>query len=106
MRRWAWLAILVIGLALYVMVLITLVATQNPNFIPSMILLGAVVFPMTFVTFAAGRSGQWQVPAAVLAGAALFGGVIGTVVAGWLEYDTMRNLGVLPRRPWATRSSS
>ncbi len=39
MRRWAWLGVLAVGLILYVLVLIVLVATQNPNFVPSMILL-------------------------------------------------------------------
>jgi RsiW-degrading membrane proteinase PrsW (M82 family) len=95
-RRWAWLAVLVVGLALYLLVLDTLVSTQNPNFVPSMILLGATVVPAAFVTFAAGRSGRWQVPASVIGAAALFGGVIGTVVAGRLEYDTLRDLGVVP----------
>lgn len=96
MRRWAWVPVLFVGLALSVLVLVTLVSTHNPNFVPSMILLGATVIPATFVTFAAGRTGRRQVPAAVLAAAALFGGVIGTVTAGWLEYDVLRGLGVLP----------
>jgi RsiW-degrading membrane proteinase PrsW (M82 family) len=40
--------------------------------------------------------GRWQVPAATLAVAALLGGVIGVVAAGWLEYDVLRDLGALP----------
>ena len=94
-RRWAWLAVLLVGLALYVIVLRTLVRTQNPNFVPALILLGASVVPLAFLTFARARTGRWEVPASVLVVAALFGGVIGTVVAGSLEYDTLRGLGVL-----------
>lgn len=95
-RRWAWLGVLVIGLALYLIVLRTLVRTQNPNFVPALILLGAAVVPLAFLTFAQARTGRWQVPTSMLIVAALFGGVLGTVVAGSLEYDTLRRLGMLP----------
>src|SRR3954453_5592228 len=95
-RRWAWLGVLVVGLILYLVVLRTLVRTQNPNFVPALILLGATVMPLAFLTFAQARTGRWQVPGAALVVAAFFGGVIGTVVAGTLEYDTLRGLGMVP----------
>jgi RsiW-degrading membrane proteinase PrsW (M82 family) len=95
-RRWAWLGVLVTGLILYVIVLRTLVHTQNPNFVPSLILLGATVVPLSFLTFARARTGRWQVPGSALVISAFFGGVIGTVVAGTLEYNTLRGLGMLP----------
>lgn len=95
-RRWAWIPVLIVGVALFVLVLVTLVDTQNINFVPSMILLGATIAPATFLTFAQGRSGRWQVPASTLAVVAFFGGVIGVVAAGWLEYDALHKLGVLP----------
>lgn len=95
-RRWAWLGVLVTGLILYVVVLRTLVHTQNPNFVPALILLGATVVPLSFLTFAQARTGRWEVPASSLVVAAFFGGVIGIVVAGTLEYNTLRGLGVLP----------
>jgi RsiW-degrading membrane proteinase PrsW (M82 family) len=94
--RWAWLGVLIVGAGLYLLVLQTLVDTQNPNFVPSLILLGATVVPAAFLTFAQARTGRWQVPAAVLGIAAFFGGVIGVVVAGRLEYDALRDLGTLP----------
>jgi RsiW-degrading membrane proteinase PrsW (M82 family) len=95
-RRWAWLGVLVVGLALYILVLRTLVRTQNPNFVPALILLGATVVPLAFLTFAQARTGRWQVPGSALVTSAFFGGVIGVVVAGRLEYDTLRGLGALP----------
>src|SRR6186713_715046 len=95
-RRWAWLGVLITGLILYVVVLRTLVHTQNPNFVPALILLGATVVPLSFLTFAQARTGHWQVPPSALAIAAFFGGVIGVVVAGTLEYDALRGLGALP----------
>ncbi|WP_199511280.1 PrsW family intramembrane metalloprotease [Nucisporomicrobium flavum] len=95
-RRWAWLGVLVVGLVLYVIVLRTLIRTQNLNFVPSLLLLGATVVPLAFLSFAQARTGRWQVPAAALVIAAFFGGVIGVVVAGTLEYDALRGLGALP----------
>ena len=95
-RRWAWLGVLVVGLILYLIVLRTLVRTQNPNFVPALILLGATVVPLAFLTFAQARTGRWQVPASALLVSAFFGGVIGTVVAGTLEYDTLHDLKTLP----------
>jgi RsiW-degrading membrane proteinase PrsW (M82 family) len=95
-RRWAWLGTFVIGAALYLLVLAVLTDTGNPNLFPTMILLGALVVPLTFVTFAAGRSGRWLIDGPTLGGSLLFGGVVGVVVAGLLEYDAMRKLGTLP----------
>jgi RsiW-degrading membrane proteinase PrsW (M82 family) len=95
-RRHAWLAILVVGIGLFLAVERTLVSTDNPNFVPSAILLGAAVVPAAFLTFVYGRRLTYHVPFGVVIGAAFFGGVIGTVVAGTLEYDTRRHLGFLP----------
>jgi RsiW-degrading membrane proteinase PrsW (M82 family) len=95
-RRWTWLAVLVVGLLLYFLVLSTLVATQNPSLVPVMILLGGAVVPASFVTFVAGRAPTWQVSAPTLAAFALFGGILGTVMAALLEYDTLRHLRWFP----------
>jgi protease PrsW len=95
-RRYAWLGTLIVLGGLYALVLITLVRTENPNLVPSVILLGATVVPVSFLVFAEGRTGHWQVSPAVLICTAFFGGVIGVVVAGWLEFDALRGLGALP----------
>ncbi|GAB2560552.1 PrsW family intramembrane metalloprotease [Kribbella endophytica] len=95
-RRWAWIGTFVVGAGLYLLVLAVLTDTNNPNLFPTMILLGALVVPLTFVTFAAGRSGRWLIDGPTLGGSLLFGGVVGVVVAGLLEYDAMRRLGTLP----------
>ncbi|MFC5261779.1 PrsW family intramembrane metalloprotease [Kribbella qitaiheensis] len=95
-RRWAWVGTFVIGAGLYLLVLAVLTETGNPNLFPTLILLGAMVVPLTFVTFAAGRSGRWLIDGPTLGISLLFGGVIGVVVAGLLEYDAMRRLGALP----------
>jgi hypothetical protein len=65
----------VIGAGLYLAVLAVLTDTGNPNLFPTMILLGALVVPLTFVTFADGRSGRWLIDGPTLGGCLLFGGV-------------------------------
>jgi protease PrsW len=95
-RRFAWLVILVLGVALFLLVGNALVVTQNPNFVPSLILIGAAVVPAAFVAFLWGRQLSFGVSGTVLAVTALIGGVIGVVAAGLLEWDTLRDLGALP----------
>ncbi len=95
-RRHAWIAVLVVGTALFIAVERTLVATRNPNFVPSAILVGAAIVPAAFLTFVYGRRLAYDVGLGVVASSAFFGGVIGTVVAGTLEYDAQRDLGFLP----------
>ncbi len=94
--RWAWVVVLVVGIVLFELVRRTLIATLNPNFVPSLILLGAAVIPAAFLTFIAGRRLPTDLGANALALTALLGGVIGTVVAGTLEFDALQRLGGLP----------
>jgi RsiW-degrading membrane proteinase PrsW (M82 family) len=96
LRRHGWLAVLVVGAALFYAVERTLVGTDNPNFVPSAILLGAAVVPAAFLAFVYGRRLAYRVGPLLLAGSAGLGGIIGTVVAGSLEFDAQRDLGALP----------
>jgi protease PrsW len=95
--RRRWFQIFVSGLILLYLVERTLVATANPNYVPSVILLGAFLVPVTFVTYLYERLPNWDVPLPALAICFLWGGVLGTVVAGTLEYDVVRTLGFLPK---------
>lgn len=95
-HRWAWVGTLLVGSALYLAVVLVVAATDNPNLLPTLILLGALVVPLTFVTFVLGRPGRWLVDGLTLMIALVFGGVVGVIVAGLLEYDTMRRLGTMP----------
>jgi protease PrsW len=92
-----WFQIFVSGLVLLFLVERTLVATGNPNFVPSAILLGAFLVPVTFTTYLYERLPNWDVPLPPLAICFIWGGVLGTVVAGTLEYDVMSSLGFLPK---------
>jgi RsiW-degrading membrane proteinase PrsW (M82 family) len=92
--RRRWFQILVSGLILLWLVESTLLATQDFNYIPSVLLLGAFLVPVAFVTYLYERLPEWEVPLPPLAVCFVWGGVLGTVVAGTLEYDLLRSLGV------------
>jgi RsiW-degrading membrane proteinase PrsW (M82 family) len=95
--RGHWFQIFVSGLVLLFLVERTLVATGDPNYVPSAILLGAFLVPVTFTTYLYERLPNWDVPLPPLAICFIWGGVLGTVVAGTLEYDVIRTLGFLPK---------
>jgi RsiW-degrading membrane proteinase PrsW (M82 family) len=95
--RGHWFQIFVSGLVLLFLVERTLVATGDPNYVPSAILLGAFLVPVTFVTYLYERLPNWDVPLPAVAVCFIWGGVLGTVVAGTLEYDVMKTLGFLPK---------
>jgi RsiW-degrading membrane proteinase PrsW (M82 family) len=95
--RLSWLWVLIAGVAAYLLLLRTLLVTKNPNFFPSLILLGSIVVPAAVLTFAAtgGRHGI-KVNAGIVTFTVIAGGILGTVAAGTLEYDTLRALDALP----------
>jgi RsiW-degrading membrane proteinase PrsW (M82 family) len=95
-QRWAWLIVLVGGVAAYVIILRTLVVTQNPLYVPSLLLLGSAVVPASVLVYAASGRERGPVGAAMIAAVAGVGGVFGTVAAGTLEYDTLQRLGAVP----------
>ena len=92
--RRRWFQTLVGGLILLCLVEVTLVTTQNLNLVPSVLLLGAFLVPVAFVSYLYERLPKWGVPLSPLAFCFVWGGVLGTVVAGTLEYDLLRSLGV------------
>src|SRR4051794_1230654 len=94
--RHAWLVVLLVGVALFAIAERTMISTGNPNFLPSVILLGATVVPVAFVAFVYGRRLPFDVPSGAVVWTALVGGVIGSAVAGFLEFTTLRRLSFLP----------
>ena len=94
--RGAWLGVLIVGVGLFELLQQALIATHNPSLVPALILIGAIAVPATFVAFVYGRRLPYDVPGGVLTITAVTAGVIGVVVAGTLEYATLRRLGMLP----------
>jgi len=95
--RRRWFQIFVSGLILLILVERTLVATGDPNYVPSAILLGAFLVPVTFTTYLYERLPDWDVPLPPVAICFVWGGVLGTALAGTFEYDVARSLGFLPK---------
>jgi RsiW-degrading membrane proteinase PrsW (M82 family) len=81
---------------LYESVRNAVLATKNPNLLPALILLGAAVVPAAFVAFVAGRRLVFDIGGGLVGITGLVGGVIGVVAAGFVEYRTLRTLGVVP----------
>jgi protease PrsW len=73
------------------------VAASNPNYVPRVILLGAFLVPVTFLTYLYERLPNWEIPLLALAICFLWGRVLGAV-AGTSEYDVARALSILPKR--------
>jgi protease PrsW len=95
-RRWAWLIVLAVGVGLFELVRQVLADTNNPNLVPSLILLGATTIPVSFVAFVYGRELNVDVGAGMLVVVAFLGGIIGVVASALVEYHTLRSLGTLP----------
>jgi protease PrsW len=93
--RHQWFAILVCGLMLLYAMQRVLLSTQNINFLPSLILLGSFLIPVVYVAYLYEKLPTWEISFAPVAICFLWGGVVGTLVAGTLEYATLRSLGIL-----------
>jgi RsiW-degrading membrane proteinase PrsW (M82 family) len=91
----AWFRVLFIGLALFGITDAALRITDNPNLVPTVILLGAFLVPVTFVVYLYQRFHHREFPVNLLAVTFLFGGVVGIVIAALLEWGTLRNLHLL-----------
>jgi len=93
--RRSWLHAFAAGLGLYAVVTAATAVTGNVHLIPSVLTLGALLVPVTFVVyvFERLRVGAELVPA--LAACFVVGGLVGTAAAALVEYETLRGLGVL-----------
>lgn len=86
--------ILVAGSLSYVAVLRVLLATQNPNLFPTLLLIGSVTVPLAVLVLVCGLERQPTGHAGLVAITAIVGGAIGTTSAGLLEYSTLKHM------PW------
>lgn len=91
-----WLGVLVIGVALFGLEYAVLRATGNPVYVPSLLLLGAVVVPATFTTLIREMGISSRITLGQVIAGMVLGGVVATVIAGQLEFDAARHLGSLP----------
>jgi RsiW-degrading membrane proteinase PrsW (M82 family) len=93
--RHTWFKVLLIGLVLFGVVDGTLYITANPNLVPTAIILGAFLVPVTFVLYLYEHLQHREIPLPSLAMTFLFGGAIAIVVAALLEWQTLRSLNLI-----------
>jgi RsiW-degrading membrane proteinase PrsW (M82 family) len=89
-----WFQILVGGILLFIITESALVTTNNPLLLPTVILVGALAVPVTFVTYFYEYVRDRDISMPLLTTCFLVGGLVGLVAAGVLEYRTLRNAGV------------
>lgn len=84
-RRHVWAQILGIGFALWALAVAVTLITRNPALIPSLILLGSFLIPVTFVTWAFERWRDEDITTERIVLAFVVGGMIGVLGASVLE---------------------
>lgn len=83
--RNSWWHVLLIGLALYIIGLLVLVTTRNPNLAPTVTILGSFLVPVVFVDFFFERRYLSHLTMATTARCFIYGGTIGVFLAAILE---------------------
>ena len=97
--RRSWPAILVGGLALWVATVLVTFATQNSNLIPTIILLGSFLVPVTFVTYAFSHADPIITPQRIF-GAFVVGGILGVLGASLLEAEFLNTPSAFTYLGW------
>jgi RsiW-degrading membrane proteinase PrsW (M82 family) len=85
----SWVRVFVIGLVLWVASVLVTFATGTVNLVPTVILLGSFLIPVTFVIYAFGRADQ-VVTAQRIFTAFVYGGLLGVLGASILESTFLR----------------
>ena len=91
-----WLRTLAGGAAVYGCITAAALNTQNINLVPSVLVLGALLIPVTFVVYLFERLREAPAIVPVLAVVFAAGGSLGVAAASVLEYQTLVDLGTLP----------
>ena len=84
-RPRAWLRVFLTGFVLWILTVVVTMATGNPNLIPTLVLLGSFLVPVSFVVWAFGRRHSGEVTAELLFSTFVTGGVLGVLAASLLE---------------------
>jgi len=84
-QRWRWLVVFGGGLALWIIAVLTVAVTGNPNLVPTVILLGSFLVPVTAVVWNFDHEADSVLSGQRVVYAFIAGGVLGTVAASLLE---------------------
>jgi RsiW-degrading membrane proteinase PrsW (M82 family) len=83
--RRLWLRMFLTGLVLWVLTVVVTFVTRNPNLVPTLVLLGSFLVPVSFVVWAFGRRHSGEVTAELLFSTFVTGGILGVLAASLLE---------------------
>ena len=90
-----WAKLLVGGIGLFSATLAASFITGNPNFFPTLLLVGAFTVPIAFVVFIYEHEVAEEVPMTCLTTCFLAGGFIGVIAAGIIEFETLQGSGII-----------
>ena len=94
MRGRPWLQILIVGTILFFASEEALLITGDPNFFPTILLLGSFLIPVVFVAYFYEHVKHREISLPLLITCFVVGGVIGAIAGGILEYSTGAGLDV------------
>jgi RsiW-degrading membrane proteinase PrsW (M82 family) len=84
-RRRYWLRIFFSGLVLWLLTVMVTFLTGNPNLVPTLVLLGSFLVPVTFVAWAFERRDTGEITPELILSTFIGGGVLGVLAASLLE---------------------
>ena len=84
-QRWRWAAVFISGLVLWLLSVAVTGLTDNPNLIPTVVLLGSFLVPATAVIYYLDHAPSTTISAQRVFFAFLYGGVLGVLTASLLE---------------------
>lgn len=91
----SWWRVLLTGLLLYVLGIIVLIVSSNPNLFPTVVMLGSFLVPVTYVVFFYNRRHLSQLTLPATAMSFFYGGVLGVFASALLEPLFIRQLDLL-----------
>ncbi|MFL5802905.1 MAG: PrsW family intramembrane metalloprotease [Roseiflexaceae bacterium] len=91
----SWWRVLLIGLLLYIIGIVILVLTGNPNLFPTVVLLGNFLVPVAYVVFFYERRYLSELTLPTTALTFFYGGVLGVFAASLLEPIFIRRLDIV-----------
>jgi RsiW-degrading membrane proteinase PrsW (M82 family) len=88
----AWLQALVTGFLLYIISVVFLIFTGNPNLFPTVVLIGSFLVPVCYVTFFYERRHLSNLALSTTLTSFIYGGILGVLAASLLEPIFVRRL--------------
>lgn len=91
MRRWRWLLVLLGGLAIWFLSVIVTAITGNPNLVPTVVLFGSFLIPVTAVVWNFDHEADSAISGQRVTYAFIAGGALGVIAASVLEALLVQN---------------